>query len=112
MCGESLDRGDQPGDPRRGVLNLRGDPANRAAGCAPPQDRGECGSIDGGSDPVECLDRHSRFGKRPSDSGVDAVIGEPVGDGVLALGLLNRREHALQARRRGRRRAAASPAAS
>ena len=38
---ESLDGRDQAGDPRRGLLNLRGDPANRASGGRPPEDRAE-----------------------------------------------------------------------
>ena len=95
---ESLDRRDQAGDPHRGLLNLRGDPANRASGRRPAEDRVERRSADRRGNPVERLDRHGGFGQRPGDRGVDAVIREPVGDGVLAFGLLDRRQHAVHAR--------------
>ena len=50
--------------------------------------------------------------KLSGNGGVDAVIGEPVGDRVLAFGLLNRRQHSRHTHRRGRTRAPSSTAAS
>ena len=87
--------------------------ANRAAGGRPAEDRVERRSTD----------RRARSDRAPRASpavsasgpatrGVDAVIREPVGDGVLALGLLDRRQHAVRRARRGRTTRTASMAAS
>ena len=43
---------------------------------------------------IERLERHGGFGERFRGGDVEAVVGEPVGDGLLAFGLLDRRPHA------------------
>ena len=70
---ESLDRRDQAGDAHRGFLNLRGDPAHRASGRRPAEDRVERGAAHRAGDPIERVERHGGFGQRPGDGGVDAV---------------------------------------
>ena len=99
---EALDRQDQAGDPRRGFLDLRGEAADRAAGGGPAQRGVERGPLDGAGEPIERLDRHGGFGERFGGGRVEAVVGEPVGDGLLALGVLDRRPHALLGRGRAR----------
>ena len=100
---EALDRHDEAGDPHRGLLDLRGEAAHRAAGGRPAQRRVERGA----ARPRRRARRAPRASPRsrraaPAIAGVEPVIGEPVGDRVLALGLLDRRPHALHARRRRR----------
>ena len=95
---ESLDGRDQAGDARRRFLNLRRDPANRTSGCRPAQDRRRAWvRSTRHRDAIESVERHRGFGKRLGNRGVDAVVVEPVGDRVLAFGLLDRRQHAVRA---------------
>ena len=67
-------------------------PAHRACRRAPLQTAWQWWSGDDGRNPVERFDRDRSFRREPADLGVDTVIGEPVADQLLALGLLNRRE--------------------
>ena len=94
---EAFDRGDQARDAHRGVLNLRCEAADRTSGCGPPQHGVQRRPIDGSGQQIERLERHGGVRQRFRDGDVEAVIGEPVGDGLLAFGLLDGRPHAVHA---------------
>ena len=89
---------DQAGDPHRRVLDLRRDRADGTARSRPPQDRVECLTVNHLGDAVERLERHRGIGQRPGNRLAERMIREPVADGILAFGLLQRRQHAERSR--------------
>jgi len=93
--GESFYGLDQSGDPHGCILNLRDQRANRTPGCRPTKHCLEWRIADCLGKPVERSGRHGGLRKRLGNRSVKAVIGEPVGDRVLAFGLLDGRQHAL-----------------
>ena len=96
---EALDGHHETGDPPRRLLNLRCDAPDRARRCDRSEYCRKRRATDRERDLIERFERDGRFGKRSGDVVVDTVRGEPVGDVVLPLGLLDRREHAMHRRR-------------
>ena len=92
---EAFDRDDQARDAHGGFLNLRREAADRTSGRGPAQHGVQRRSIDSLRQQVERFERHGRIRQRFGDGDVQAMIGEPVGDGLLAFGLLDGRPHAV-----------------
>ena len=69
-------------------------PRTEQPAAAQREDRSERRSAYRERDLIQRLDCYCGFRQRPGNRRVDAVIRQPVGDGVLAFGLLDRSRHA------------------